>query len=187
MSKIIKPAEVAFSMETAGQGAAQAAVQGAAQSAAQVASSAIDQSAAGANQGIGFAAAGFEQTQEKVKAQMDKAIRTAEEMVSFGQGNLEAMVKSGQIFAAGMQDLSQQMAAHAQAALNDTFSTFKALTGVRSFKEAVELQTGLARATVEKTLSETGRLTEASLKLAEQSFAPIAARVTLTVEKFAKA
>ena len=175
MSKIIKPAEVAFSMETAQKDA----VSGTAQ--------AVEQGAAGARQGIGLAAAGFEQTQAKVKENMDKAIRTAEELVSFGQGNFEAVVKSGQIFAAGMQDLSQQMAAHAQAALNDTFSTFKALTGVRSFKEAVELQSGLARSAMEKTLSETGRMTEASMKLAEQSFAPIAARVTLTVEKFAKA
>ncbi len=50
----------------------------------------------------------------------------------------------------------------------------------------MELQSGLARTTVEKTLAETGRFTEASLKLAEQSFAPIAARVSLAVEKFAK-
>lgn len=175
MSKIIKPAEVAFSMETAQKDAVSSTAQ------------AVEQGAAGARQGIGLAAAGFEQTQAKVKENMDKAIRTAEEFVSFGQGNFEAVVKSGQIFAAGMQDLSQQMAAHAQAALNDTFSTFKALTGVRSFKEAVELQSGLARSAMEKTLSETGRMTEASMKLAEQSFAPIAARVTLTVEKFAKA
>jgi phasin family protein len=180
MSKIIKPAEVAFSMETSGAG------QDAAQSTAQAARVAMDQGVAGVQQASGLAAAGFEQTQAKVKEHMDKAIRTAEELVSFGQGNLEAVVKSGQIFAAGMQDLSQQFAAHAQAALNDTFSTFKALTGVRSFKEAVELQTGFARATVEKNLSETSRMTEASLKLAEQSLAPIAARVTLTVEKFAK-
>ncbi len=174
MSKIIKPAEVAFSMETA--------------RAAQVATQSIGaQTERVATQAAGAAAAGLETTQAKVKANMDKMIRNAEEMVSFGQGNVEAMVRSGQIFAAGLQDLSQQMAAHAQAALNDTFATFRAMTSVRSVKDAVELQTGLARATMEKTLAETGRMTDASLKLAEQSFAPIAARVTLTVEKFAKA
>jgi phasin family protein len=182
MSKIIKPAEVAFSMETAEANAASAA-----STAANVAAHVMDRGADEAKQGIGLVAAGFEQTQAKVKENMDKAIRTAEELVSFGQGNLEAVVKSGQIFAAGMQDLSQQIAANAQAALNDTFSTFKALTGVRSFKDAVDLQQGLARSAVEKGISETTRLTEASFKLAEQSLAPIAARVTLTVEKFAKA
>jgi hypothetical protein len=36
-------------------------------------------------------------------------------------------------------------------------------------------------------MSETGKLTDASMKLAEQTFAPITARVTLAVEKFGRA
>ena len=36
------------------------------------------------------AAAGFEKTQAKVKESMEKAMKTAEEFVAFGQGNLEA-------------------------------------------------------------------------------------------------
>jgi phasin family protein len=134
----------------------------------------------------GRAAAGSDRLQPKAMENMEKMLKTAEEFVSFNQANVEAMLKSGQIFAAGFQDLSQQMAASAQATFSDTLSTFKALTGVKSFKEAMELQAGLARSTVEKTLSETGRLTEASFKIAEQGFAPIAARVSVTVEKFGR-
>jgi hypothetical protein len=40
---------------------------------------------------------------------------------------------------------------------------------------------------VAKTLAETGRLTDASLKLTEQTLAPITARVAATVEVFSKA
>jgi len=133
------------------------------------------------------ATAGFGQTQIKVKENMEKAMRTAEELVSFGQGNLEAFVKSGQIWAAGFQDLSRQFAATAQAQLDETVSAFKALTTVKSVKEAVDVQTGLARSAMEKTLSETGRFTEASMRLTEQAVAPIAARVSLAVEKFGRA
>ena len=57
------------------------------------------------------AAAGFTETQAKVKEGMEKAMKTAEEFVAFSQGNLEALLKSGQIWAAGVQDLSKQMAA----------------------------------------------------------------------------
>jgi hypothetical protein len=42
-------------------------------------------------------------------------MKTAEEFVVFGQGNVEALVKSGQIWAAGVQDLTKQVAATAQA------------------------------------------------------------------------
>jgi phasin family protein len=137
-------------------------------------------------EGMTKAAAGFSETQAKVKEGMEKAMKTAEELVSFGQGNFEAILKSGQIWAAGMQDLSKQMAATAQASFDETMATFKALTSVRSLKDAMELQASLARSAMEKTLSESGKLTDASFKLTEQAIAPITARVTLAVEKFAK-
>jgi phasin family protein len=138
------------------------------------------------NQGAAKTAAGFEQTQAKVKEGMEKAMKTAEELVAFGQGNIEAFLRSGQIWTAGMQDLSKQFAATAQASFDETVSTFKAMSSVKSLKDAVDLQTNLARATIEKTLSESGRLTDASFKLTEQALAPLTARVTLAVEKFAK-
>lgn len=132
------------------------------------------------------AEAGFNQASSEVKAKMEKAMKTAEEMVSFGQGNVEALVKSGQIWAAGVQDISKQVAASAQAQVDYTVATMKALAGVKSFKEAIDLQSSLARSSLEKVVAETGKLTDASLKLAEQTLAPLTARVTLAMEKFGR-
>jgi len=137
--------------------------------------------------GVAAATAGFQKTQEQVKEQMDKALRAAEELVSFGQGNLEAAMKAGQIWLAGVQDISKQMASHAQEQVDATVSAFRALTTVRSPKEALELQANLARNSFEKAVTETRRLTDSSYKLAEQAAAPIAARVTLALEKFGRA
>jgi phasin family protein len=136
--------------------------------------------------GMTQAAAGFEKTQARVKEGMEKAMKTAEEFVAFGQGNLEAVMKSGQIWAAGMQDLSKQVAASAQASFDESVSAFKAMTSVRSVKDAFDLQASFARATMEKAISESGRLTDASFRLTEQTLAPLTARVSLAVEKFAK-
>ena len=62
-------------------------------------------------------------------------MKTAEEFLSFNQGNLEALIKSGQIMATGMQDLGKQVAATAQARLKESMATFKALGSVKSVKE----------------------------------------------------
>jgi phasin family protein len=131
--------------------------------------------------------AGFEATQAKMKEGVEKVMKTAEELVAFNQGNLEAIVKSGQIWATGMQDLSKHIAAAAQASMDESMSAFKALTSVKSLKDAFELQSSLARAALEKSLTESGKLTDASFKLTEQALAPITARVNVAVEKFAKA
>jgi phasin family protein len=133
------------------------------------------------------ATAGLEKTQAQVKEHMEKAMKKAEEMASFSQGTVEALVKSGQIWSAGVQDLSKQMAATAQSQLEQTLSTFRALSGLRSLKDMMELQASYARASMEKAMAETGRLTDASFKLAEQTMAPLSARVSLAVESFSKA
>jgi phasin family protein len=62
----------------------------------------------------------------------------------------------------------------------------KSLMGVKSIKEAVDLQTGFTKSSIEKAVSETNKLTHASVKLAEQTIAPITARITLAVETFSK-
>lgn len=124
------------------------------------------------------------ETEAKVTQTMERAMKTAEDMMQFGQGNVEAWVKSGQILAAGLQDIGKQVAANAQASFDETMSTFKAMTSARSIKEAFDIQATLTRSAMEKAMTETGRLTEASFKLAEQSAAPLAARFSLAVERF---
>ena len=146
----------------------------------------FESTVSGLKDGMTQAAAGFADTQAKVKEGMEKAMKTAEELVAFSQGNLEAMVKAGQIWAAGVQDISKQIAANAQASFDETMSTFKAMSSVKSLKDAFDLQASLARSTLEKTVAESGKLTDASMKLTEQALAPLTARVNLAMEKFAK-
>jgi phasin family protein len=147
----------------------------------------IDATVTNLKSGVGKATAGLEATQAKMKEGVEKAMKTAEELVAFNQGNMEAMVKAGQIWATGMQDLSKHIAAAAQASLDESMSAFKAMTSVKSLKDAFELQSSFARAALEKSLAESGKLTDASFKLTEQALAPITARVNVAVEKFAKA
>lgn len=133
------------------------------------------------------AAKGFESQQAKVKESMAKAMKTTEDMMAFGQGNFEAFMKAGQIFSTGFQGISKQIASNAQASVEETVEISKALAGVKSVKEAVDLQTGYARSMMEKAVAETGKITDASLKLTEQTIAPLAARVTLAVDRFGSA
>jgi phasin family protein len=138
----------------------------------------------GFKQSSATATAGFEQAQAQLKEGYDRAVKTAEKFAQFQQANLEAFVKSGQILATGLTDLSKHVAGTAQANLDESMSNFRALTSAKSLKEAFDLQAGFARASVEKALNEGGKLTETSLKLVEQAAAPLSARVTAAVETF---
>lgn len=146
----------------------------------------FDHTVAAVKDGVTKATSTVEASQAQFKEGITKSMKTAEEVLAFSQGNVEALIKSGQIWSTGMQDLSKQMASSMQASYEEAMSAFKALTTVKSLKEAVDLQVGLARSAVEKSVTESSKYTDASFKLAEQAIAPISSRMTLAVEKFSK-
>jgi len=132
-------------------------------------------------------ASAVEPTPPTITQGIKTMMKTTEDFVAFGQANLEAFVKSGQIWSAGVQELTKQIATSAKASFDESVSTFKAMSTVKSVKEAIDLQSNFAKAALEKAMSESNKLTDASIKLTEQTLAPITARVTVAVETFGKA
>jgi hypothetical protein len=63
--------------------------------------------------GVSRTKAASETSHTAVTANMERTMKTAQESVAFGQGNLDAFVKSSQIWAAGVQDLSKSFTASA--------------------------------------------------------------------------
>jgi phasin family protein len=125
-------------------------------------------------------------TQTTLTQGMKTMLKSTEDFVAFGQANLEAFVKSGQIWSAGVQELTKQIASSAKASFDESVTTFKAISTAKSVKEAMDLQSTFAKATLEKAMAESNKLTDASIKLTEQTLAPITARVTVAVETFGK-
>jgi hypothetical protein len=122
---------------------------------------------------------------------MDNVTQPISNMASLGngsvdalKGNVEAIMASSHIWTSGCQAIGQTIAASAQAQFERNLSTWKAITSVKSVKEAMDLHAHLARTSVENAVTETGKLAEASMKLAEQTMVPITARITLAAEKF---
>jgi len=144
----------------------------------------FEKTVGGLKQSAAAATAGLEQAQTKMKEGVDRAMKTAEQFAQFQQGNIEAMLKSGQVFATGLQDISKHVAATTQANFEEAVAAFRQLTTVKSLREAIELQTSFAKTSLEKAMAESGKLTETGLKLAEQVVAPLTARVNAAVETF---
>jgi len=149
-----------------------------------VESLAVEKTVEGLKQAGASTTAGIEQVQTTMKDGVGRAMKTAEQVAQFSQGNVEALMKSSQILASGLQDMSKMFAEHARASLDETMATFKAMTSVKSVKEALDMQTSFARSAMEKAVADSGKLTEQSMKLAEQAFAPLTARVNVAVETF---
>jgi phasin family protein len=132
------------------------------------------------------ARAAMEKGMEQMTKTAEGFFKAAEEAAEFSRGNIEAMTKSAQLFAVGFQDIGKQMFAVSQALTDHAMESAKAMAAVKSLKEAADIQAAFAKASMERSMSEATKLQEASFKLAETAYAPLTARMTLAVEKFAK-
>jgi phasin family protein len=128
----------------------------------------------------------METTMDQATKATEGFMKAAEQATEFTRGNFEAMTKATQLYVAGVQDLGKQTMAMLQGLADHSVAGAKALGTVKSLKEAAEIQATFTRAAVEKSLAEGAKLQEAALKLAETSFAPLSARMTLAVETFGK-
>ena len=153
---------------------------------AEVSGKGFDKTLAAIKESVEKASKGFETSHAKMKANVEKAVKTAEEMMAFSQGNLEAFVKATQIYSAGFQSLSKHLATSNKTALDESVAFTKSMMGMKSVKEAVDLHSGFARTAMEKAVAETGKITDATVKLTEEALAPLTARMKMAVEKFGK-
>jgi phasin family protein len=121
-------------------------------------------------------------TMEATKTMANMA-KTSEQVASLGQRNVEAIMRSGRVWAAEYQNISKTMAAATQAYLNQTTCAWKALIAARSLREAMELQARLTQTSFEMAVAETGKLRDATIRLTEYTMAPIMQSFAPAVEK----
>jgi phasin family protein len=114
-------------------------------------------------------------------------IKNSQEIVAFGEGNLEALATASKIWVVGMQDLTKQVTSSAKASFEESVATVKALVTAKSVKEAIDLQSTYTKNVVANAFTESSKLTEASLKLTEQALAPLTARMAAAVGVLSKA
>lgn len=130
----------------------------------------------------GFIKAGQEQA-EKVNQQLFKGY---DDLAAYNKQNVDALVASSTIAVKGAEQVGKAVAAYAQSSLEQGVATSKALFGVKSVKELFDLQTAYAKQSFDSFVSESTKLSELSVKVANEALAPINARVNATVGKMSK-
>ena len=140
--------------------------------------------------GAAAAQKGYEQAMALTKEQVDKASRAVfqgyDEMNALGKENLDAVVASGTIVAKGMESFSKEVFALAQSSLETSMTAAKQFMGVRSLREAIDLQAEVSRSQFDRLMADGAKLTEMSMKVANEAFQPIQARVNVALEKMLK-
>ena len=125
--------------------------------------------------------------QERAKAAYEKGTAVAGEYTEFSKGNVQALVEAGKILAAGVQDMGTVYVAEAKSAFETMTADVKEMAAVKSPTDFFKLQGEILRRNFDAAVSTGSKNSEAVLKLANDTFAPLSNRVSLAIEKVKKA
>jgi phasin family protein len=125
----------------------------------------------------------FKDAQAQVKANVEKASEFARTAAGVQRSAVETVVEAGKIYGEGLQGLATHAVEVNRVQFEDTIAHLRALTSVKSVKEALELQAKFARATASRALAEGSTFVEDYLKVAHQALTPVTTKVREAAEK----
>jgi len=126
-----------------------------------------------------FVAEAGERTQQ-ITAKSQKA---AEELSDLAKANVEAIVEAGKIAANGAKALGQDVIASGREGIEQASDAVKTLAEAKSPAEFFQIQSDLARASFDRFVAETSKLTERVVKLAGETVEPLQTRASLNAER----
>jgi phasin family protein len=104
-------------------------------------------------------------------------------MQKLSKENFDAYVQASTIVAKGLQEFGRAWTAYVQESFERSAAATKALMGARSLPEIVSLQSEWAKASFDKFVAETTKLSEQTAKVTTEAMEPISTRLSVAAEK----
>jgi len=121
-----------------------------------------------------------ERSQELVK----RSQKVAEELADLARANVEAVVEAGRVAAEGARSISQDAVSTSRNGFEQAADAIRSLAEAKSPTEYLQLQGEFARASFDRAVAESSRLTESLVKLAGEAFQPLSNRASANAERF---
>jgi len=112
-----------------------------------------------------------------------KSQKATGEVTELAKANVEALVEAGRIATAGAKSIGQDVLASSRSGLEQTSDAVKSLTEAKSPTEFFQLQSELVRASFDRFVSDSSKLTEQVVKLAGEAIQPISNRASVNAER----
>ncbi len=112
-----------------------------------------------------------------------KSQKAAEQLTDLAKANVEAIVEAGRIYAGGAKALGQDVIASGREGIEQASDAVKTLAEAKSPAEFFQIQSELARASFDRFVAETSKLTERVVKLAGEAVEPLQTRASLNAER----
>jgi phasin family protein len=126
----------------------------------------------------------FADANERSQEVAKKSQKIAEELADLTRANVEAVVEASRVAAEGARSIGQNVVASSRDGVEQTADAIRSLAEAKSPTEYLQLQGDFARASFDRAVAETSKLTESLVKLAGEAFQPLSNRATANAERF---
>ena len=126
----------------------------------------------------------FADANERSQDLVKRSQKVAEELADLARANVEAIVQAGRVAAEGAKSLGQDVVATSRDGVEQAADAIRSLAEAKSPTEYLQLQGEFARASFDRAVAESSRLTESLVKLAGEAFQPLSNRATANAERF---
>jgi phasin family protein len=109
-----------------------------------------------------------------------------EELADLGRENFAAVLRSNAALTEGLEAIGKEMIGYARHSFESVAETATALLGAKTFEDVVQLNTEFAKASMERLIERSQKLSEMSMKVANETLAPLGTRVEAAVQRLAK-
>lgn len=116
-------------------------------------------------------------------AALNKGVKDYEGLVAEGKENLEALVQANTAAVAGAERLNKELVAYLREGLAANLAVAKALAGVKTVQDVVELQKGYVEVTLEKAVTTGTKLSQSTIAVANDVAEPLKARAKVALDK----
>ena len=131
--------------------------------------------------------AAMEQVTAKAKDAAEASMKSIEEMTDVAKGNVEALLASARLAAAGFESLAAHISDVSRKSFETTTTAARALTAAKTPTELFQLQSDFAKTQFDSVVSEFSKMTEMMVKLSGEVMEPVQNRAAITNDKIKSA
>jgi phasin family protein len=126
----------------------------------------------------------FAEANERSQELVKRSQKVAEELADLARANVEAVVEAGRVATEGARSLGQDVVAKQRDSFEQAADAIRSLAEAKSPTEYLQLQGDFARASFDRAVAESSKLTESLVKLAGEAFQPLSNRASANAERF---
>jgi phasin family protein len=126
----------------------------------------------------------FAEANERSQELVKRSQKVAEELADLARANVEAVVEAGRVATEGARTIGQNVVAKQRDGFEQAADAIRSLAEAKSPTEYLQLQGDFARASFDRAVAESSKLTESLVKLAGEAFQPLSNRASANAERF---